>query len=108
MSRDEQKNRFLERLRDPSKNWKFSAADLRERALWDQYMEAYQQMLNATSRPEAPWYAIPADNKPFARLAVARIIADTIRDLGCHYPSVPEDEEHNFSALEQQLVNEQE
>jgi PPK2 family polyphosphate:nucleotide phosphotransferase len=106
VSRKEQKNRFLARLRDPAKNWKFSAADLKERKLWDSYMAAYENMLNATSRPYAPWYAIPADNKPCMRLIVANIVADAVKSLGCHYPQIPEDEVHDLKKLEQELENE--
>lgn len=87
VSREEQKNRFLSRLDDPEKYWKFSGGDLKERALWDRYMQAYEAMLNATSSEFAPWYAIPADNKPWMRLQVASIIVQTLRDLDLEYPS---------------------
>ena len=76
VSREEQRRRFLARLDEPSKNWKFSEGDVRESERWDDYMTAYQAALNATSRPWAPWYAIPADDKPFARLCVAEILVD--------------------------------
>ena len=68
VSRKEQKKRFMERLDEPEKNWKFSAADVRERAHWDEYMEAYEDMIRATATPHAPWYVVPADNKWFTRL----------------------------------------
>ena len=78
VSQQEQHNRFLSRLDDQRKNWKFSASDLSESKLWKDYMHAYEQVLNATSRPWAPWYAIPADDKPYMRLQVAEIIPDNI------------------------------
>jgi PPK2 family polyphosphate:nucleotide phosphotransferase len=90
VSRDEQRRRFMKRLEDPSKNWKFSAGDLAERELWPKYMRAYEDALNATSRPWAPWYAIPADDKPFMRLRVAQIIVNTLESLGLEYPRLDE------------------
>jgi polyphosphate kinase 2 (PPK2 family) len=77
-------------LEDPQKNWKFSAADLKERALWDEYQDAYEDMLNATSTDAAPWYVIPADKKWFMRACVADIICARLRDLKLDYPKVPE------------------
>jgi len=88
VSRQEQHNRFLDRLDDPRKNWKFSAGDIAESERWDDYMQAYEQALNATSRPWAPWYAIPADNKPYTRLQVAKILAKSLRSLQLQYPEV--------------------
>jgi PPK2 family polyphosphate:nucleotide phosphotransferase len=90
VSRDEQRNRFLARLDDPSKNWKFSAYDLKERALWSEYQDAYEDMLSATSTEDAPWYVIPADKKWFMRACVADIISARLRDLKLGYPKVPE------------------
>ena len=90
VSRDEQRKRFLSRLDDQRKNWKFSAGDLAESALWKDYMHAYEQALNATSRPWAPWYAIPADNKPHMRLQVAEIVVETLKKLDLQYPQVSE------------------
>ena len=88
VSRDEQRKRFLSRLDDQSKNWKFSSGDVDESALWKDYMNAYEQALNATSRPWAPWYAIPADDKPYARLQVAEIIVESLKSLNLKYPPV--------------------
>ena len=88
VSPDEQKRRFLSRIDEQSKNWKFSADDLKERKLWKKYMHAYEEALQATSRPWAPWYAIPADNKPFMRLEVANIIVDSLKQLNLHYPRI--------------------
>jgi PPK2 family polyphosphate:nucleotide phosphotransferase len=90
VSRDEQRKRFLARLDDPTKNWKFSAYDLKERALWSEYQDAYEDMLSATSTEEAPWYVIPADKKWFMRACVADIISSRLRDLKLSYPKVPE------------------
>lgn len=90
VSQEEQHKRFLSRLDDQRKNWKFSAGDLAESALWDDYMHAYEQTLNATSRPWAPWYAIPADDKPYMRLQVAKIVVETLKKLDLKYPEVSE------------------
>jgi PPK2 family polyphosphate:nucleotide phosphotransferase len=87
ISKDEQRKRLLERVDDPSKHWKFNARDLDERALWEDYMAAYQDCLEATSRPWAPWYAIPADDKPFARWQVAKLINDTFERLDLEFPT---------------------
>ena len=87
VSRDEQKKRFLERVEEPEKNWKFSAADIQERKHWEEYMDAYQDMFNATSTPYAPWYIIPADHKWFTRLAVTAIIQATLDRLNLAYPN---------------------
>ncbi len=90
VSRKEQKRRFLERLDMPDKNWKFSEADVRERQLWKQYMECYEDAIRATAAPWAPWYVVPADNKWFTRLIVAGAIIDAMEGLGLHYPEVDE------------------
>jgi PPK2 family polyphosphate:nucleotide phosphotransferase len=88
LSRQEQKKRFLKRLDDPEKNWKFSAADIHERQYWDDYMRAYEDMVRNTSTPYAPWYVVPADNKWFTRLVVASAIVNTLDELDLTYPSV--------------------
>ena len=90
VSREEQKRRFLDRIDEPEKQWKFSTGDVRERAHWDRYMAAYEDALNATSRPHAPWYAIPADDKPFLRVQVAEIVVKALRAMGLRYPEVGE------------------
>lgn len=91
VSKEEQKRRFIRRLDNPDKNWKFSSSDIKERKFWDAYMNCYQSTLNQTSRPHAPWYAIPADNKPYMRLQVANTIIQTLESLDMHYPEpVPE------------------
>lgn len=86
ISREEQRLRFLSRIDQPKKNWKFTAADIRDRNHWDGYQRAYEEALRATSRPWAPWYAIPADDKPFMRLSVAKIIAERLQSLPLAYP----------------------
>jgi PPK2 family polyphosphate:nucleotide phosphotransferase len=86
ISRDEQRKQLLERIDEPKKNWKFNVGDLDERARWDDYLAAYEQCLNATSRPWAPWYAVPADNKHYARLQVAKIVNEAFESLGLDFP----------------------
>jgi PPK2 family polyphosphate:nucleotide phosphotransferase len=104
VSRREQAARFLSRLDDPSKNWKFSRSDLEERGHWQDYMEAYQEALNATSTPWAPWYAVPADDKPFMRLTVAEIIVERLRKLPLSYPVIPEARQEEFVAMRNELA----
>ena len=88
VSRKQQKKRLLERIEDPEKNWKFRLGDLDDRARWDDFQSAYEAMLRATSRPEAPWYAIPADDKDYMRAAVARILVETLERIDPRYPRV--------------------
>jgi PPK2 family polyphosphate:nucleotide phosphotransferase len=106
VSKEEQKNRFLARIDEPEKNWKFSSGDVEERKYWDQYMLAYQAAINGTSRPWAPWYAIPADNKAFMRLQVATILADTMKSLDLKYPEVSKETSEMFSEMRDLLENE--
>ena len=88
VSKKEQKRRFMARLDEPEKNWKFSAADIHERARWDDYMAAYEDLIQHTATPEAPWHVIPADNKWFTRIAVSAAIVDALEDLNLAYPTV--------------------
>jgi len=88
VSKQEQKRRFLERIDEPSKNWKFSMGDVGERKFWDKYMDAYEDMIRHTSRPEAPWHVVPADNKWFTRLVVAAEVVDALDRLGLKYPKL--------------------
>jgi PPK2 family polyphosphate:nucleotide phosphotransferase len=90
VSKAEQKRRFLERIERPEKNWKFSASDVKERAHWDEYMAAYEDVFNATSTKWAPWHIIPADHKWFTRLAVAAVIYDALKRLDLKYPTISE------------------
>ncbi|HXK04126.1 MAG TPA: polyphosphate kinase 2 family protein [Verrucomicrobiae bacterium] len=92
VSREEQKRRFLERIEQPEKNWKLSPADAAERAHWDEYMDAYEDCLRNTSTEHAPWYVIPADDKPLARLIVATVIHHRLKELGLKYPTVSEEQ----------------
>jgi PPK2 family polyphosphate:nucleotide phosphotransferase len=91
VSSKEQKKRFLERIDNPSKNWKFSTADAKERGHWDEYMKAYEDMIRNTATKDCPWYVIPADNKWFTRLAVAAAAVDTLASLNLEYPEVGEE-----------------
>jgi PPK2 family polyphosphate:nucleotide phosphotransferase len=88
VSKDEQKRRFLERLDEPEKNWKFSDADVHERQYWDDYMHAYEEMIQNTATPEAPWYVVPADHKWFTHIAVSAAIIHALKDLKLEYPTV--------------------
>ncbi len=99
ISKSEQRNRFLSRLNEPEKHWKFSAGDVTERGYWPEYMTAYEHALGATSRPWSPWYAIPADNKPAMRLNVARIIRGTLESLSLRYPKVAPKEKARFDEM---------
>ncbi|TBO40507.1 polyphosphate kinase 2 family protein [Pedobacter kyonggii] len=106
VSRDEQKQRFLERIDDPAKNWKFSSGDIKERALWDKYMEAYQDAINETSTAESPWHIIPADKKWFARLAISEIIEDKLKSLDLKVPVLGEAEVAKLDETKSILLSE--
>ncbi len=106
ISKDEQRKRFLSRINEPHKNWKFSAKDVEERKHWDDYMLAYNDALNATSCPWAPWYAIPADDKPYMRLCVAEIITKNLKSLKLSYPTVGAKEQKEFKRLRKILEKE--
>ena len=88
VSRKEQKRRFLERIEDPDRNWKFSAGDAAERAHWKEYMQAYEEMVRATATKDAPWYVVPADNKWYTRIVVAAAVVDSLASLDLRYPKV--------------------
>lgn len=106
VSKAEQRRRFLDRINEPRKNWKFAAGDVRERSFWKDYMNAYEEALNATSRAWAPWYAIPADDKTFMRMAVAEIIVKSLQKLGLKYPKVSPEKKSKFSEMRKILKNE--
>ncbi|WP_392482516.1 polyphosphate kinase 2 family protein [Nostoc sp. C110] len=106
VSKSEQKKRFLERIEYPEKNWKFSDSDVKERAFWDDYMNAYEEVFNNTSTKSAPWYIIPADRKWFTRLVVANIICTKLEELNLQYPIVSD--EHRQQLLEAKRILEQE
>jgi PPK2 family polyphosphate:nucleotide phosphotransferase len=103
VSKKEQKKRFLDRLQQSEKNWKFSAADLHERERWDNYKDAYEEMIVNTSTPHAPWFVIPADNKWFTRLAVAAAIVDTLDDLNLSYPKLDAQKRKELQAARKTL-----
>jgi PPK2 family polyphosphate:nucleotide phosphotransferase len=103
VSADEQRRRFLSRLDEPDKNWKFSVGDVREREHRDAYVQAFEEALAATSRPHAPWYAIPADDKPFMRVAVADLVVRALEDLGLGYPSVSDADRARFDEMRRRL-----
>lgn len=106
LSREEQKKRFLDRLDDTAKQWKFSAADVAERQYWDAYMQAYEEAIAATSTAWAPWYIIPADNKWAARALVAEVLTSSIRRLELKPPMLSAEAEQGLAAARQQLMNE--
>ncbi len=104
LSKEEQKERFLDRLNEPDKNWKFSSADSEERAYWDNYQLAYEEMLQHTSTNYAPWYVIPADKKWFTRVAIGEIIVEKLKSLNLHYP--PAEHPGMLAKAKQALLNE--
>ena len=105
VSKDEQKRRFLSRLDEADKNWKFEPNDIKERRHWDDYMLAYEDALNATSRPWAPWYAIPADDKSYMRARVADIIIDAMQSIGLKYPEPSAEDRAAFAEARKELCN---
>ncbi|HKS73121.1 MAG TPA: polyphosphate kinase 2 family protein [Terriglobales bacterium] len=106
LSKKEQKKRFLARLDQPEKNWKFSAADVHERQYWDDYMTAYEEMIRHTASKRAPWYVVPADNKWFTRVAVAAAVVDTMEELNLSYPSVDGQALNRLQAARAELLSE--
>jgi PPK2 family polyphosphate:nucleotide phosphotransferase len=106
LSKKEQKRRFLERLDTPDKNWKFSAADVKERQFWDAYQDAYEDMIRHTSSDHAPWYVVPADNKWFTRLVVAQAVVDALKGMSLKYPKVSGSEKTALAEARKQLENE--
>ena len=103
VSRKEQRRRFLERLQIPEKNWKFSAADAKEREYWDDYMKAYEDTIKGTAAKHAPWYVVPADNKWFTRIVVAAAVIDTLASLGLEYPHMSEEKLKELAGVERAL-----
>ena len=106
VSKEEQKKRFLARIDEAEKNWKFSSTDAKERALWDAYMNAYTDAIEATSTKDAPWYIIPADKKWFMRLAVSEIIVETMESMGLHYPEVTDEHKAELGEAKRLLESE--
>jgi PPK2 family polyphosphate:nucleotide phosphotransferase len=106
VSKEEQKRRFLERLEDSKKNWKFSMDDIKERKFWDDYQEAYEEMVQNTATKRAPWYLIPADNKWYGRLVIASAIIDALNGLDLKFPDVDEEKKKELEAIQQALLKE--
>jgi PPK2 family polyphosphate:nucleotide phosphotransferase len=103
ISKEEQRKRFLQRIDDPEKNWKFSAADVAERQYWNQYMKAYEECFNATSTQRAPWYIVPADDKENARLIVSKIVLETLDELEMTYPKADAERRRELQSIRAQL-----
>jgi len=106
VSRDEQRRRFLERLRNPDKHWKFSMSDLRARSLWDDYMAAYEEAIQRTATKSAPWFVVPADNKWYTRIVVASAILDSLSGLDLRFPTVSDKQEAELRQVQAQLEEE--
>ncbi|MFY9983504.1 MAG: polyphosphate kinase 2 family protein [Chthoniobacterales bacterium] len=106
LSKAEQKRRFLKRIEEKEKNWKFSAPDIRERQFWPQYINAYEQVFTHTSTPWAPWFVIPADHKWFTRLCVSQVIVAALKSLDLHYPTVPAAKAQELEKAKQELLSE--
>lgn len=106
VSKKEQKKRFLERIDKPEKNWKFSAADLKERKFWKQYQEAYEEMIKKTATDKSPWYVVPADDKPYARIVIASAIINALDSMKLAYPVVSEEQVAELQRLKQELLME--
>jgi PPK2 family polyphosphate:nucleotide phosphotransferase len=104
VSKKEQKKRFLERVENPGKNWKFSAADMEERSFWDQYMEAYEDMVRNTATKDAPWFVVPADNKWFTRVIVASAVIDALASLNLSYPKMDEEKLKELAVVKKALT----
>ncbi len=104
LSKEEQRKRFLDRIDKPEKNWKFSAADVEERAYWKDYMQAYEKCLSATSTTETPWYVVPADDKKNARLIVSQIFSDVLDELKMSYPKTSAERHHELLRIREQLL----
>lgn len=106
VSKNEQKKRFLERINDATKNWNFSSSDLKERKMWENYMECYNDMFKHTSTKHAPWYVIPADNKWFMRNAVSKIINERLKSLKLDYPIISDEQKEDLEKAKDILLNE--
>jgi PPK2 family polyphosphate:nucleotide phosphotransferase len=104
LSKEEQRKRFLKRIDEPAKNWKFGTADVEERKFWKQYMTAYEECLSATSSSFAPWYVVPADDKPTARIVVSRVVLDALQDMDLAYPKTTPQRKRELQAIRRQLA----
>ncbi len=106
VSNEEQKERFIERIEDPEKNWKFSAGDVKERGYWNDYMHAYEELIKNTSTEKSPWYVIPADNKSYARIAIASAIIHALDEMELEYPTVSPEKIEELNAIKKVLLEE--
>ena len=106
VSKEEQKERFIERIEDPEKNWKFSAGDVKERGYWNDYMHAYEELIKNTSTEKSPWYVIPADNKSYARIAIASAIIHALDEMELEYPTVSPEKIEELNAIKKVLLEE--
>jgi len=106
VSKEEQKKRFLERIDQPEKHWKFSTSDAKERAFWDDYMKAYEEVFSHTSTEWAPWHVVPADHKWFTRLAVAAVIVTKMREINPQYPTMSQEQKQELRKAKEMLLNE--
>ena len=106
VSKEEQKERFIERIEDPEKNWKFSAGDVKERGYWNDYMHAYEELIKNTSTEKSPWYVIPADNKSYARIAIALAIIHALDEMELEYPTVSPEKIEELNAIKKVLLEE--
>ena len=104
LSKEEQRKRFLARIDEPEKNWKFSLADIEERKFWNRYMKAYEKCLSATSTGDCPWYVVPADDKENARLIISQIVLDTLEGLNMSYPKTSPERRRELLAIREQLT----
>lgn len=104
LSKEEQKKRFLERIDDPDKNWKFSASDIAERKYWDDYMKVYEKAINETATDKAPWYVIPADKKWFTRIAISTIMLEVLQGMKLQYPVLPKEEKDRLEEAKKELT----
>ena len=105
LSRDEQRQRFLDRIDEPDKNWKFNEGDVKERKYWDDYQRAYEDTVNATATPDAPWFVVPADDKKNMRLIVAQIVLEQLQSLHMHYPQVSDERRDELQQYRQALLD---
>jgi PPK2 family polyphosphate:nucleotide phosphotransferase len=105
VSKNEQKKRFIERIDNPEKNWKFSSADAKERNFWKDYMKAYEEMIQKTASKESPWYVVPADNKSFARIVIVSAVINALADMDLKYPEVGKEKVAELKALRQTLLD---
>jgi PPK2 family polyphosphate:nucleotide phosphotransferase len=105
LSKDEQRKRFLQRIDDPEKNWKFSMADIKERGFWNEYMKVYGKCLSATSTKDSPWFIVPADDKECARLIVSQIVMETLKDLKMSYPKTSKERHEELMTIRERLAS---